>query len=600
MVISLIIRWRLIWIGFSIIGVLSTSCIVASEADCISDDDCATDEHCIRSGGLFVQDGVCVGDELQNPDIGLPIDTAEPAPPDADDTGDPVDADDTGDPVDTGDTGPADAGDTDAPDADECPVGEAQCGAQCVDLTSDIEHCGGCDQECNFSPSNASPTCTAQGCDFKCDSGYDACDGHCFSDDYYTDNVDHCGECHNSCDASPANATPVCEVDVCTFECLSGFQPCGDECIPDTELCCDPDASTDFGGGSGTANDPYTICSVEHLIGIDSQHSGDYFQLTTDLDASGFTSLEPMGHPSLGFNGVFDGAAHSIDHLTIQGSGDEIGAFSSLSSDAEIYDLTLSSVDIEGDSLVGAIAGYSEGTISNVEIDGQVQGDSEVGGVVGVTRGGELISVFTDITVDAQGDKVGGLVGASDKTSISESSARGDITSTQGEAIGGLIGELAGDEPTERVFASGNVEGQDLVGGLVGNTVDEDTLIIDSYATAEVTSSQNFAGGFLGSHTGTIERCYSAGEIVDNGNGFVGAATEHVAIFDSYLDEDTSNSDGTVSLYGTITYLSTNLIDRENSEFDDESNFDFDFDDIWEINTAPDGHQRPVLQWQDN
>ncbi len=409
---SVHVRFILIGIGFSLFTLFLTACVVASEADCVSDEDCASGEYCMSAGGLFARDGVCIDDQLHSPDVGVPTDTEEPGPCDADEPG-PPDADPAPD-TDTGspDTGSPDIGSPDigSPDADECFDDLVECGGICVDIAQNVDHCGGCGNDCSSYPSNASPVCTPEGCDFECNSGFDACDGQCLGDDDYANDSEHCGSCGNSCVDAPPQASPICADGDCDFECDGGFQRCGDECIPQVEPCCDPNASP-FGGGNGTVGQPYKLCTVEHLMGISAQHGGDHFRLTADIDASGATPLEPMGDSSQGFGGIFDGDGHTIENISIQSSADEVGLFFALQADAEIFDLTVSTVDIEANSRVGAIAGYAEGSINNVRVDGVVQGDQYVGGAVGEMKGGELIEVSVDVEVTAQNDYVGGLVG---------------------------------------------------------------------------------------------------------------------------------------------------------------------------------------------
>ncbi|MEM9190278.1 MAG: FG-GAP-like repeat-containing protein [Myxococcota bacterium] len=56
-------------------------------------------------------------------------------------------------------------------DAELCPEATL-CGTECVDVETDIRHCGDCDQPC-MPPANAVPTCAAQTCGFVCLPGFD-------------------------------------------------------------------------------------------------------------------------------------------------------------------------------------------------------------------------------------------------------------------------------------------------------------------------------------------------------------------------------------------------------------------------------------------
>ena len=56
--------------------------------------------------------------------------------------------------------------------------------------------------------------------------------------------------------------------------------------VPIVPLTCDRSITTGYGGGSGTAIDPYTICSVEHWshLGSDTSSWGKNFKLYSDID----------------------------------------------------------------------------------------------------------------------------------------------------------------------------------------------------------------------------------------------------------------------------------------------------------------------------
>ncbi|MEZ4338026.1 MAG: hypothetical protein R3B82_15510 [Sandaracinaceae bacterium] len=79
------------------------------------------------------------------------------------------------------DAGGRDAGRVDAalPDASVCPSGSTACpGAGCVDIASDVQHCGGCGAIC-ATPSNGAPTCVGGTCGVVCDVGFEAAGTSC-------------------------------------------------------------------------------------------------------------------------------------------------------------------------------------------------------------------------------------------------------------------------------------------------------------------------------------------------------------------------------------------------------------------------------------
>ena len=106
-----------------------------------------------------------------------------------------------------------------------CGAGEALCGTECVDVSSDPARCGDCETSCG-----ASEVCSAGVCATSCPPGQEACDGGCF--DTGTSRA-HCGACGVACgDGEETNA----ERSTCTaVTCSSGIieQPRADE----AELC---------------------------------------------------------------------------------------------------------------------------------------------------------------------------------------------------------------------------------------------------------------------------------------------------------------------------------------------------------------------------
>ena len=103
------------------------------------------------------------------------------------------------------------------------PIGTCINGTLCVDLMTDPEHCGGCEQSCP-------PTqeCLGGVCSQLCDHlGLNSCEGECV--DVSTDR-DHCGSCGRFCDRD----------EVCIEgQCLCGAQSSGDgDVCLESQSCC--------------------------------------------------------------------------------------------------------------------------------------------------------------------------------------------------------------------------------------------------------------------------------------------------------------------------------------------------------------------------
>jgi MYXO-CTERM domain-containing protein len=95
-----------------------------------------------------------------------------------------------------------------------------------TDLTSDLANCGGCSSNCQ--PANAQAVCDQGSCTISaCDGSYSDCDanvGNGCEVNLETD-PDHCGTCDNSC--ASLNAEATCTAGVCEIgACWDGFEDC--------------------------------------------------------------------------------------------------------------------------------------------------------------------------------------------------------------------------------------------------------------------------------------------------------------------------------------------------------------------------------------
>lgn len=266
---------------------------------------------------------------------------------------------------------------------------------------------------------------------------------------------------------------------------------------------------------------------------------GDYSGM---WGGSGFASLGTDGAGSRlnsdsGFTGTFDGQGRVISNLSIkQGRGSYSGLFG-FTKNAAISTLGLTGLSVTNagsGQFVGGLIGYSAG-ITAVR-DSYVEGD---------VSGGE---------------SVGGLIGALGNGTVSNSHANGSVTSSTVYYVGGLVGEnIAGKISTSH--ATGNVLGRSAVGGLVGfNNVDG--IIIDSYATSNVTGSDSHIGGLIGTNYGSVAQSRATGSVGGNGTGSsnVGGLIGYNlgAVSDSYASGSISSTGSYVG--GLIGYNTSTII----------------------------------------
>jgi len=232
-----------------------------------------------------------------------------------------------------------------------------------------------------------------------------------------------------------------------------------------------------YGGGSGTANDPYLIYTAEQMneIGDDSRDWDKHFKLMADVDLSSYmgTDFNIIGtdrdNP---FTGVFDGNDHTISNFSYTSTDTHyIGLFGFVRDpNAQIKDLGLldPNVDAGTGECVGSLVGYiGEGTITNCYVEGgSVSGDNEVGGLVG-GNGSTISSCYATCNVSCSGSNwyggVGGLVGFN-SCIITNCYATGSVMGNY--TVGGLLGMNSGR--ITNCYSTGSVLGIEGFGGLVG------------------------------------------------------------------------------------------------------------------------------------
>jgi len=224
-----------------------------------------------------------------------------------------------------------------------------------------------------------------------------------------------------------------------------------------------------YGGGKGTAQDPYLIHSAEELnmLGLSFCDWDKHFKLMANIDLSDYQYSEALiaqgrWYEDTPFEGVFDGNGHTISHLTIVGE-DNLGLFGYLGSGAEVRNLGVLDVNIVGsDIFVGALAGYSKGNLIRCYSSGTVSGVGSVGGMVGTSW--ESINQCHSSCIVTGGDGTGGLVGSNTRGNIADSYSTGEVSGDR--SIGGLVGRNSGI--IIHCYSADKVSGNWTIGGLVG------------------------------------------------------------------------------------------------------------------------------------
>ena len=232
-------------------------------------------------------------------------------------------------------------------------------------------------------------------------------------------------------------------------------------------------------GGSGSAQDPYTVSDAEGLnflsakVSAGNGYEGVYFALACDIDLGG-AAWTPIGTQKSGFAGVFDGKGFAVNGLK---------------------------------SAKGGLFGYASDSavIKNLTVSGSITTNMQfVGGVLGWSNGADVINCISMADIDSMGYS-GGVVGTvrAGSSVISGCAFIGSLNSPYGTALGGILGHgSANIELTIencytnvsglRAGARTGITGQSSVGGIAGR-IQDGSRIVSCYAAGSFTASSDAA-----------------------------------------------------------------------------------------------------------
>jgi|AntRauTorcE11897_2_1112592.scaffolds.fasta_scaffold01649_1 hypothetical protein len=352
--------------------------------------------------------------------------------------------------------------------------------------------------------------------------------------------------------------------------------------------------AVDFAGGSGTANDPWQIETLDQLDDV-RLILQDYYILVNDLDASETSQWNngegfiPIGNSETGFSGSFNGNDYEIHGLFINRSATYgVGLFGFMDQGI-IERVNLKKVQITGGPYTGSLVGFKRGgTIMHSHADGTVQGtDTYTGGFIGYQRGGEVQNISSSVNVTGL-DYTGGLIGFNAAT-VTDSWASGSVTGH--DEIGGLAGRNGYAPPLEgyisRSYATGDATGQNRVGGLSGSH--QNGKIENVFTTGDV-SGETTVGGLIGYGFEPVVNAFAAGSVEGESKiGGIAGSLGISSLSSVYWDKDVSgvtNATGSSSSEGITG--STTIEMQQQSTYEG-----WDFDETWAIT---EGETYPYLQ----
>ena len=229
--------------------------------------------------------------------------------------------------------------------------------------------------------------------------------------------------------------------------------------------------------------------------GVDNFH-GRTIILTRDINLAG-VEWRRIGLPGRSFEGNFNGGGHVIIGLSITSSSKQDGFFG----------------DVNG------------GTVTNFAIKGSVQGDWEVGGVVGVMHAGHIVNVYSEVSlIKATDDYEGGICGHLGNDGYIEhctQNARvnsGDQDPYRGGIAGASHGVIRWCVNKSSVDCN-----WDYVGGITGQCTRGIIEYCANYGQVSGGADTQYAGGIAGIITGgTIFCCYNEGYIYSSDDDDIG------------------------------------------------------------------------------
>ncbi len=165
-----------------------------------------------------------------------------------------------------------------------CPDTQIACDGQCVDASTNTNHCGSCNNTCGDSEVCQSGQCT-------CRQDQTECDGECAD---LSSDADHCGSCGNACDG---------EFGACS----------GGECGCGAGLTLDSDS----GECIDTANDPLNCGSLGNECGERESCQGGSCECREGLTDCNGTCVDTESHPD--HCGACGEACGTVDNTCFEG-----------------------------------------------------------------------------------------------------------------------------------------------------------------------------------------------------------------------------------------------------------------------------------------
>ena len=249
--------------------------------------------------------------------------------------------------------------------------------------------------------------------------------------------------------------------------------------------------------------------------------SGNYMQ-EANLDLLNIPCT-PVCNFTNRFTGVFDGNQKTISRLSINSASvDYVGLFGAIGASGTVQNVDIYGANITGKDYVGGIVGYlTGGSIKACKIRGTVNGRDWVGGIAGyITIGCSVGTCENSAAINGR-DRIGGIVGCvfaatsdADGCTINACKNTGTVISkststTSSTMTGGIVGQVRENNTVRNCYSTGNITGENNVGGVVGNVYG--SLLEYCYATGTVNGTNSIG---TTNNTGGVAGLVSSGGIL--------------------------------------------------------------------------------------
>lgn len=246
-----------------------------------------------------------------------------------------------------------------------------------------------------------------------------------------------------------------------------------------------------------------------------NSYSGKRIRLTADLDLSGLR-WTPIGFYREGasrpFKGIFDGTGFVVRGLRVEAPAASMAGLFGVLEGATVLGLTVEDAFVSGGSNVGIVAGLAvRSELRNCSVSGSVLGLEDIGGMIGKASECRLGGLSFYGTVKSSASSVGGLIGSMFGTLLARADVQGEVLGL--DNVGGLAGNIREGELREVRTRDIEVHGRKEVGGLVGFA--SDTSVLRQSLFDGLVSGKENTGGLVGwTESGNLIDCAVSGSVL--------------------------------------------------------------------------------------